>query len=171
MHTPLVPVAPTPPTTNPSSFDVKFISQAVRQAELGAEEGGIPIGAALIKEDGSVISLGRNRRVQWGSAIRHGETDCLENAGRLPPDVYRQSTMFTTLSPCPMCAGAIILYGIKRVVIGENSTFVGGEDILASRGVEVVNLDLPHCKELMQDFIAKKPLDWDEDIGEIRDQS
>lgn len=126
-----------------------------------------------IKEDGSVISLGRNRRVQWGSAIRHGEvrpwtslfpsnltssqTDCLENAGRLPPDVYRQSTMFTTLSPCPMCAGAIILYGIKRVVIGENSTFVGkssgdlpharlnndpagGEDILASRGVEVVNL-------------------------------
>ncbi|KAF8591677.1 cytidine deaminase-like protein [Ramaria rubella] len=129
-------------------------------------EGGVPIGAALVSADGVVLGVGRNRRVQQGSAIRHGEMDCLESIGRLPAKVYEGSTMFTTLSPCSMCTGAILLFGIQRVVMGENSTFVGGEHILRERGVEVVNLDLTECKALMTQFIELKPDVWREDIGE-----
>jgi creatinine deaminase len=116
--------------------------------------------------DGKVLGVGHNRRVQLGSAIRHGETDCLENVGRLPAKVYAASTMVTTLSPCDMCTGAILLYGIPRVVVGENSTFYGGEDYLRARGVEVVVLDDAECVAMMEDFIAAHPELWNEDIGE-----
>lgn len=142
-----------------------FMEVAKAQAAEGMDEGGIPIGAALVV-DGEVIGAGRNRRVQRGSPILHGETDALDAAGRQPAAVYRRATMYTTLSPCDMCTGAILLYGIPRVVIGENRTFVGGEDYLRSRGVEVVNLDSEECVELMKDFIAAHPEVWNEDIGE-----
>ena len=145
--------------------DQEFLAVAIEQARIGRDEGGVPIGAALVV-DGQVLGAGHNRRVQQGSAIRHGETDALEEAGRLPASVYRGSTMYTTLSPCDMCTGAILLYGIPRVVIGENRTFVGGEDLLRSRGVEVVNLDSAECKALMDEFIAAHPDIWYEDIGE-----
>ncbi|MBI3751600.1 MAG: nucleoside deaminase [Chloroflexi bacterium] len=136
------------------------------QARLGLAEGGIPIGAALVADDGAVLGAGHNRRVQLGSPIRHGETDALEAAGRLPARVYRASTMVTTLSPCDMCTGAILLYEIPRVVIGEHRTFLGGEAYLRSRGVEVVVLDDAECIWLMRDFIAANPALWNEDIGE-----
>ena len=145
--------------------DVAALAVALEQARIGRAEGGVPIGAALIV-DGRVVGAGRNRRVQLGSAIRHGETDALENAGRLSAAVYRRATMATTLSPCDMCTGAILLYGIPRVVIGENRTFVGGEDLLRARGVEVVNLDSAECFELLGGFIAEHPEVWNEDIGE-----
>ena len=145
--------------------DLAFLELAIAEARLGADEGGVPIGAALVA-DGRVLGVGHNRRVQQNSAIRHGETDALENVGRLPASVYKRSTMYTTLSPCDMCTGAILLYGIPRVVIGENRTFMGGEDLLGSRGVEVVNLDSPDCKALMDAFIAAHPDIWNEDIGE-----
>jgi cytosine deaminase len=145
--------------------DQGFLGVAIEQARIGRDEGGVPIGAALVA-DGRVVGAGHNRRVQQGSAIRHGETDALEVAGRLPASVYRRSTMYTTLSPCDMCTGAILLYGIPRVVIGENRTFLGGEDLLRSRGVEVVNLDSAECKQLMDEFIAAHPDIWNEDIGE-----
>ena len=144
--------------------DATFLEAAVEQARIGRAEGGVPIGAALVV-DGEVLAVGRNRRVQMGSAIRHGETDCLENAGRLPAKTYARATMYTTLSPCIMCTGAVLLYGIPRVVIGENRNFVGGEDLLRSRGVEVVVLDDPHCIDLMKGFIADHPSLWNEDIG------
>ena len=142
------------------------LEHALAEARAGRAEGGVPIGAALIADDGSVLGVGHNRRVQQNSAIRHGETDALENAGRLPASVYRRSTMYTTLSPCDMCTGAILLYGIPRVVMGENRTFVGGEDLLRARGVEVVNLDSEECVQLMAEFIAEHPEIWYEDIGE-----
>ena len=145
--------------------DQELLQHAIKQARIGRDEGGVPIGAALVA-DGEVLGVGRNRRVQDGSAIRHGETDALEAAGRLPASVYRRATMYTTLSPCDMCTGAILLYGIPRVVIGENRTFMGGEDYLRTRGVEVVNLDSPECVELMQAFIRARPDVWNEDIGE-----
>jgi cytosine/creatinine deaminase len=145
--------------------DHEMLALAVAEARAGLAEGGIPIGAALV-HDGKVLGVGHNRRVQLGSAIRHGETDCLENVGRLPATVYAASTMVTTLSPCDMCTGAILLYGIPRVVVGENSTFYGGEDYLRDRGVEVVVLDDPGCVAMMQDFIAANPELWNEDIGE-----
>ena len=145
--------------------DQGFLAVAIEQARIGRDEGGVPIGAALVV-DGRVVGAGHNRRVQQGSAIRHGETDALEEAGRLAASVYRRSTMYTTLSPCDMCTGAILLYGIPRVVIGENQTFMGGEDLLRSRGVEVVNLDSAECKALMDEFIAAHPDIWNEDIGE-----
>ena len=116
--------------------------------------------------DGRVLGAGHNRRVQQHSAIRHGETDALENAGRLPARVYRTSTMYTTLSPCDMCTGAILLYGIPRIVVGENRTFMGGEELLRSRGVEVVVVDDLDCVALMAEFIAAHPQLWNEDIGE-----
>ncbi|MGH2428557.1 MAG: nucleoside deaminase [Candidatus Limnocylindria bacterium] len=146
--------------------DRKGLQCAIEQAKIGRSEGGVPIGGALVADDGTVLGVGRNRRVQQGSAIRHGETDALENAGRLPASVYRRATMYTTLSPCDMCTGAILLYGIPRVVLGENRTFVGGEDYLRSRGVEVVNLDSEECVALMNEFIAAHPEIWNEDIGE-----
>ena len=145
--------------------DQEFLAVAIEQARIGRDEGGVPIGAALVV-DGQVVGAGHNRRVQQGSAIRHGETDALEEAGRLAASVYRRSTMYTTLSPCDMCTGAILLYGIPRVVIGENRTFMGGEDLLRSRGVEVINLDSAECKALMDEFIAAHPEIWNEDIGE-----
>jgi len=138
---------------------------AKAEARQGRVEGGIPIGAALVV-DGKVIGAGHNRRVQQGSPIHHGETDALERAGRRPAAVYRRSTMYTTLSPCDMCTGAILLYEIPRVVIGENRTFYGGEDYLRSRGVEVVLADDAECVALMEEFIAASPQLWNEDIGE-----
>jgi len=142
----------------------ELLAPALAQARLGRDEGGVPIGAALVV-DGEVLAVGRNRRVQLGSAIRHGETDCLETAGRLPASVYARATMVTTLSPCDMCTGAVLLYGIPRVVIGENHTFLGGEDLLRSRGVDVEVLDDAECIALMTDFIAREPALWNEDIG------
>jgi cytosine deaminase len=146
--------------------DHEFLALAIAEARIGRDEGGVPIGGALVADDGTVLGVGHNRRVQQNSAIRHGETDALENAGRLPAAVYRRATMYTTLSPCDMCTGAILLYGIPRVVMGENRTFVGGEDYLRARGVEVVNLDSAECVELMNEFIAAHPEIWNEDIGE-----
>ena len=145
--------------------DRELLAHAIEQARIGRDEGGVPIGAALVADE-RVLGVGHNRRVQEGSAIRHGETDALENAGRLPASVYRRATMYTTLSPCDMCTGAILLYGIPRVVMGENRTFVGGEDYLRSRGVEVVNLESQECVDLMDEFIAAHPEIWNEEIGE-----
>ena len=148
------------------SDDQRFIEAAIEQARLGLDEGGVPIGAVLVA-DGKVLGAGHNRRVQQGSAIHHGETNALEVAGRLHASVYRRATMYTTLSPCDMCTGAILLYGIPRVVIGENRTFSGdGERYLRSRGVEVVTLDSAACRALMDEFIAAHPDVWNEDIGE-----
>jgi cytosine/creatinine deaminase len=146
--------------------DRQALAVALEQARVGRSEGGVPIGAALVI-DGRVVGAGHNRRVQLGSAIRHAETDALENAGRLPALPYRRATMVTTLSPCAMCSGAILLYGIPRVVIGENRTFVGEEDLLRDRGVEIVNLDSAECHAVLQAFIAEHPEIWDEDIGEV----
>jgi len=145
-------------------FDNRFLDAAIEEARAGLAEGGIPIGAALAV-DGEIVATGRNRRVQWGSVIRHGEMDCLENAGRLSASTYAKATMYTSLSPCPMCSGAILLYGIPRVVLGENRTFMGAEEELRSRGVEVVNLDSAVCSDLMREFIGAHPDVWDEDIG------
>ena len=138
---------------------------ALDEALRGFDEGGIPIGSALVVED-EIVGRGHNRRVQRGSAILHGEMDALENAGRLPASAYRRATIYTTLSPCDMCTGAILLFGIPRVVIGENRTFLGAEDLLRRRGVEVVVLDDQRCVDLMTRFIADNPDLWNEDIGE-----
>jgi len=145
--------------------DAEQLAYAVAEAKVGRAEGGIPIGAALIVE-GEVLAVGHNLRVQRGSSIHHGETNCLENAGRLQASVYARATMVTTLSPCDMCTGAILLYKIPRVIIGENTTFYGGEDYLRSRGVDVVVLNDAECIQLMADFIAAEPSLWNEDIGE-----
>lgn len=145
--------------------DADGLAVAIEQARIGRSEGGIPIGAALVV-DGEVLGAGHNRRVQEGSAIHHGETNALEVAGRQPASVYRRATMYTTLSPCHMCTGAILLYGIPRVVIGENRTFLGAEDLLRSHGVEVVVVDDDECVGLMTEFIADHPELWNEDIGE-----
>lgn len=149
-------------------FDADLLGLAIEQAEAGLSEGGIPIGAVLAV-NGNVLGVGHNRRVQWGSAIRHGETDALEQAGRLPASTYAKATMYTTLSPCHMCTGAILLYGIRRVVIGEHRTFRGPEDLLREHGVEVVNMDSARCFQLMESFIAANPSLWLEDIGEIEE--
>jgi cytosine/creatinine deaminase len=148
-----------------SADDRRWLGAAISEARAGRDEGGIPIGGALVA-DGKLLAGGHNRRVQQGSAIHHGETNALENAGRQPASVYRRSTMYTTLSPCDMCSGAILLYGIPRVVIGENVTFMGAEEHLRSRGVEVVVADDEECKTLMREFIAANPELWNEDIGE-----
>ena len=141
-----------------------FLQAAVNEALEGLEQGGIPIGSVLVHR-GNIIGRGHNRRVQKGSAILHGEMDALENAGRRPASVYRECTIYTTLSPCSMCSGAILLYGIPRVVVGENTTFMGEETLLRSRGVEVTVLQDPECIRLMADFIAARPDLWNEDIG------
>jgi cytosine deaminase len=145
--------------------DDRLLGIAIQEAMTGRSEGGIPIGAALAT-DGQLLGTGHNRRVQLGSAIRHGETDCLENVGRLPSHVYRRSTMYTTLSPCHMCSGAILLYGIPRVVVGENRTFLGAEDLLRQHGVIVEVVDDDLCHQLMADFIHANPALWNEDIGQ-----
>ncbi len=143
----------------------EFMQAAIEEARLGLQEGGIPIGSVLVHK-GRIIGRGHNRRVQQGSAILHGEMDALENAGRQPASVYRESVIYTTLSPCSMCTGAILLYGIPKVVIGENQTFMGGEDLLRARGVELEVLQDETCIALMRGFIEAKPELWNEDIGE-----
>jgi creatinine deaminase len=144
--------------------DQAALAAAIEQAAKSLSEGGVPVGAALVA-DGELLGVGHNRRVQQGSVIRHGETDCLEIVVRLHASIYHRATMVTTLSPCDMCTGAILMYGIPRVVIGENRTFLGGEDLLRARGVEVVNLDSDECYRLMQTFIERYPEIWNEDIG------
>ena len=141
-----------------------FMQAAIQEAEAGLAEGGIPIGSVLVHE-GRILGRGHNRRVQRGSSVLHGEMDALENAGRHPARVYRESTIYTTLSPCSMCSGAILLYGIPRVVIGENRTFMGEEGLLMGRGVEVTVVDDARCFELMRQFIERHPELWNEDIG------
>ena len=142
-----------------------FLEAAVAEARLGLAEGGIPIGSVLVI-DGEIVGRGHNRRVQDGSVVKHAEMDCLENAGRLDAATYRRSVLYSTLSPCDMCSGAILLYGIPRVVVGENRTFMGAEDLLRSRGVEVIVADDAECIEMMERFIAESPALWNEDIGE-----
>lgn len=142
----------------------EFMQAAISEAEAGAREGGIPIGSVIVHR-GRIIGRGHNRRVQRGSAILHGEMDAIENAGRQPAAVYRESVLYTTLSPCAMCSGAILLYGIPRVIVGENHTFLGEEDLLRSRGVSVDVLQEPGCIEMMRTFIREHPQLWNEDIG------
>ncbi|HAD07152.1 MAG TPA: tRNA-specific adenosine deaminase [Anaerolineaceae bacterium] len=142
----------------------EFMQAAYEEALQGYREGGIPIGSVLVL-DGKIIGRGHNRRVQRGSPVLHAEMDALENAGRLAPEEYRRATIYTTLSPCDMCSGAILLYKIPRVVIGENQTFLGAEELLKSRGVELVVLNDPQLIQMMKDFIAEKPELWYEDIG------
>ena len=142
----------------------RFMKAALDEARQGLAEGGIPIGSVLVHE-GTIVGRGHNRRVQNGSAVLHAEMDALENAGRLPAAVYRHSVLYTTLSPCAMCSGAVLLYGIPKVVIGENSTFTGEEALLRSRGVELDILQDEDCIALMRGFIEAKPELWNEDIG------
>ncbi|EPJ89827.1 MULTISPECIES: nucleoside deaminase [Pseudomonas] len=142
-----------------------FMQAAIDEAQLGLAEGGIPIGSVIV-HDGKIIGRGHNRRVQEGSAIKHGEMDALENAGRLPARTYREAVLYTTLSPCAMCSGAILLYGIRKVIVGENETFMGEEELLRSRGVEVDVIHNQACVQMMKGFIAAKPELWNEDIGE-----
>ena len=143
----------------------QFLQAAIDEARKGLATRGIPIGSVLVHR-GEIIGRGHNRRVQKGSAILHGEMDALENTGRRKASVYRESTIYTTLSPCAMCSGAILLYGIPRVVIGENVTFMGEEDLLRSRGVKVDVLQDETCIALMREFISAQPELWNEDIGE-----
>lgn len=142
----------------------EFMQAAIDEARLGLQEGGIPIGSVLVHQ-GRIIGRGHNQRVQRGSTILHGEMDALENAGRQPASVYRESVLYTTLSPCPMCTGAILLYGIPKVVIGENQSFIGGEELLRNQGVELQVLQDETCILLMRGFIDAKPELWNEDIG------
>jgi len=142
----------------------QFLAAAIAEAEMGMREGGIPIGSVLVA-GGKIIGRGHNRRVQKGSAVLHGEMDALENAGRQPASAYRGATIYTTLSPCAMCSGAILLYGIPRVVIGENRTFMGEEELLRSRGVQLEVRQDPTCIRLMTEFIRTHPELWNEDIG------
>ncbi|KAL1589984.1 hypothetical protein WHR41_01164 [Cladosporium halotolerans] len=139
---------------------------ALEEAKKGASEGGVPIGACLVSADGKILGKGHNMRMQKDSPTIHAEISALENAGRLPASAYKGATMYTTLSPCDMCTGACILYKVKRVVLGENKTFVGGESYLKQRGIEVVNVENQECEDLMNEFIRKHPEDWYEDIGE-----
>jgi creatinine deaminase len=151
--------------TAQAADDQRFLQLAIKQAQIGWDEGGVPIGATLVHK-GEVLAVGRNRRVQMNSAIRHGETDCIERAGRLPASVYRNSVLYTTLSPCFMCAGTALLYGIPRIVVGENRNFEASESLLRSHGVEVAVLDDQRCLDLMSKMIAERPALWFEDIGE-----
>lgn len=144
----------------------KFMQAAIEEAQKGLAEGGIPIGAVLVI-DNHIVGRGHNRRVQEGSAILHAEMDCLENAGRLRAGEYRRAVLYSTLSPCDMCSGAILLYRIPRLVIGEHQTFQGPEEYLRSRGVELVILDSAECLQMMRNFIAARPALWNEDIGEL----
>ena len=147
------------------AFQDPFMQAAIEEARQGRAEGGIPIGSVLVL-DGKIIGRGHNRRVQEGSVIHHAEMNCLENAGRLPASVYQRCTIYSTLSPCPMCSGAILLYGIPRVIIGENKTFQGPEEYVRSQGVDVEIRQDADCIKLMEDFIAAEPELWNEDIGE-----
>ncbi|MDD0976986.1 nucleoside deaminase [Pseudomonas fontis] len=148
-----------------SSDTEQFMQAAFAEAQKGYDEGGIPIGSVIV-HNGQIIGRGHNRRVQQGSPILHGEMDAFENAGRQKASVYAQATLYTTLSPCAMCSGAILLYGIKRVIVGENQTFLGEEELLKSRGVSVEVRHDSACRDLMRRFIAEKPELWNEDIGQ-----
>jgi cytosine deaminase len=141
-----------------------FLQAAIAEASTGLAEGGIPIGSVLVRQ-GIILGRGHNRRMQQGNPILHGEMDALQNAGRLPAHIYRECTLYTTLSPCPMCSGAILLYGIPRVVVGENLSFTGEEELLKSRGVRVEVMQDGRCVDLMRRFIAASPAVWNEDIG------
>jgi len=142
----------------------RFLEAAIEEAKKGVAEGGIPIGSVLVIDD-KIVGRGHNRRVQKGSAVLHAEMDCLENAGRLTAADYSRATLYSTLSPCDMCSGAVLLYGIPRVVIGENRTFRGPEEYIKSRGVDIVVADDPQCRHLMETFIENNPELWNEDIG------
>ncbi|GAB63473.1 MAG: nucleoside deaminase [Candidatus Jettenia sp.] len=142
----------------------EFLEAAIEEAKKGLTEGGIPIGSVLVI-DGRIVSRGHNRRVQKGSAVLHAEMDCLENAGRLKASDYRRGTLYSTLSPCDMCSGAVLLYGIPKVIIGENRTFLGPEDYLRSRGVQTIVVNNRECCQLMKKFINEHPELWNEDIG------
>ena len=142
----------------------EYLAAAIDEARTGQAAGGIPIGSILVI-DGRIVGRGHNQRLQKGSSVLHAEMDCLENAGRLPASDYRRAVLYSTLSPCDMCSGAILLYGIPRVVVGENQTFRGPEEYLRSRGVKLDVLDNEDCRQLMRDFIASNPSLWDEDIG------
>jgi cytosine deaminase len=146
------------------SIEAAFMRAAIDEAEAGLREGGIPIGS-VIAHQGRIIGRGHNRRVQRGSTVLHGEMDALENAGRQPASVYRDVVLYTTLSPCAMCSGAILLYGIATVIVGENQTFMGEEDLLRSRGVQVTVVQDAHCIRMMTEFIRDHPTLWNEDIG------
>lgn len=143
-----------------------FFLEAINEARKSLSEGGIPIGSVIVHR-GNIIGKGHNRRIQKGSVILHGEMDAFENAGRQDAKIYKESTIYTTLSPCPMCTGAILLYGIPKVIIGENQTFIGAEDLLRENGVEVIVLNDKECIKMMEDFIKDNPNLWNEDIGEI----
>ena len=142
-----------------------FLHAAIEEAQLGLREGGIPIGSVLVHQ-GKILGRGHNKRVQQRSVTLHGEMDALENAGRQPATVYRESVLYTTLSPCPMCTGAILLYGIPKVIIGENQTFMGSEQLLKDHGVEVIVENDSTCIQMMENFIANNSALWNEDIGE-----
>ena len=142
-----------------------FLEAAIEEAKKGMAEGGVPIGSVLVL-DGKIVGRGHNQRVQKGSPVLHAEMDCLENAGRIKASDYRRATLYSTLSPCDMCSGALLLYGIPKVVIGENHTFCGPEDYVRSRGVDVVIVDNQECRQLMETFIKNNPELWNEDIGE-----
>jgi creatinine deaminase len=141
-----------------------FFEEAINQAKIGLLEGGIPIGSVIVHKN-KILGAGHNKRVQEGSVVLHGEMDALENAGRQKATTYEESILYTTLSPCPMCTGTIILYGIPKVVVGENKTFMGEEDLLRSKGIEVVVLNDLECIAMMRKFIDEKPQLWNEDIG------
>lgn len=141
-----------------------YLNEAITEARKGLSEGGIPIGSVIV-HDGKILGRGHNRRIQKGSVVLHGEMDALENAGRQPASVYKSCTLYTTLSPCPMCTGAILLYGIPRVVIGENKTFLGSEQLLRENGVEVIVVNDSACIQMMEEFIKNNPELWNEDIG------
>ena len=144
--------------------DDEFMQAAIDEAQAGLKEGGIPIGSVLV-HNGRIIGRGHNRRVQKGSAVLHAEMDALENAGRQPAKIYQESVLYTTLSPCPMCTGAILLYGIQTVIIGEHETFMGEEELLRSKGVTVADMADETCIQMMKDFIRDNPALWNEDIG------
>lgn len=143
----------------------RFLQAAIEEARKGLDSGGIPIGSVLVI-DGQIVGRGHNQRVQKGSAVMHAEMNCLENAGRIKASGYRRAVLYSTLSPCDMCSGAVLLYGIPKVIVGENRTFRGPEDYLKSRGVEIVVLDNEECRKLMETFIENNPELWNEDIGE-----
>ena len=143
----------------------KFLQAAIEQAKKSYHQGGIPIGSVIV-HNGKILGAGHNKRVQDGSVVLHGEMDALENAGRQKASIYKECTLYTTLSPCSMCSGTILLYGIPKVIIGENKTFMGEEEYLKSKGVEVTVMDNQECKDIMHKFILEKPALWNEDIGE-----
>ena len=144
----------------------EFMRIAIEEAKEGLQEGGIPIGSVIVHE-GKILGKGHNRRIQKGSATLHGEMDALENAGRQSAKVYKESVLYTTLSPCAMCSGAILLYGIPKVIIGENKSYMGEEELLRSRGIDVEVMQDPECIQMMEDFIETHPEIWNEDIGEV----